>query len=172
MDMPDLLTHYSASYLISSRFKGIRGALLISILGLLPDIDVLLKMHRWITHSVPLSLLIFLSIILLKRDRLGDLALAILLYELHLIMDLFTGPTPILWPLIPLAYSVSLKLDAVLGSTIHLNGFFEVTTSSGLFGVHRVVGGPLVTGEGVMIALVALIIAVMENALRKLRVES
>ncbi len=55
--MPDLLTHYMASYLVARALVGPRRALLLAFVGLLPDVDALLLVHRWVTHSVPVELL-------------------------------------------------------------------------------------------------------------------
>jgi hypothetical protein len=49
--MPDLLTHYMASYLVARALVGPRRALLLAFVGLLPDVDALLLVHRWVTHS-------------------------------------------------------------------------------------------------------------------------
>ncbi len=55
--MPDLLTHYMASYLVAKALVGPRRALLLAFVGLLPDVDALLLVHRWVTHSIPVALL-------------------------------------------------------------------------------------------------------------------
>jgi len=44
--MPDLLTHYATSLLIATRALPLRHALLFALVGLLPDVDALLKIHR------------------------------------------------------------------------------------------------------------------------------
>ena len=55
--MPDALAHYAVSYLVASRVTKHKYALFIALIGLLPDIDVLLRVHRWVTHSiVPVAL--------------------------------------------------------------------------------------------------------------------
>ncbi len=70
------------SYLISTRFRDEKISLIIAISGILPDMDALLGMHRWVTHSIPPTLSIFLLIYLLMKDKWSDLALITSLYEL------------------------------------------------------------------------------------------
>ncbi len=164
--MPDVLTHYVTSYLISTRFRDEKTSLIIAISGILPDMDALLGMHRWVTHSIPLTLPILLLIYLLMKDKWRDLALITFLYELHLIMDLFTGPTPILWPLIPEAYSINLDLDAILGNKVGLKGFLRVNPSPVNFQVHSVVEGPVISNGGALFGLLALVLLAAERLSR------
>ncbi|MGC8983278.1 MAG: hypothetical protein ACP5KA_05990, partial [Desulfurococcaceae archaeon] len=71
--MPDLATHYALSYLVASRALSRREALLVAFIGLLPDVDALLRIHRWVTHSLVLAVLLFSGPVLLasqwKRAR-------------------------------------------------------------------------------------------------------
>ncbi len=50
--MPDILAHYAINYLVASRTVKSRYALIIALIGLLSDLDVLLRIHRWVTHSI------------------------------------------------------------------------------------------------------------------------
>ena len=50
--MPDLLTHYAVSYLVASRIVKPEYALFIALIGLLPDVDALLRTRRWVIHSI------------------------------------------------------------------------------------------------------------------------
>ena len=51
-NMPDALAHYAVSYLVASKVTKPKYSLLRALIGLLPDIDVPLRVHRWVTHSV------------------------------------------------------------------------------------------------------------------------
>ena len=55
--MPDLLAHYLVGYLTARAIVESRYALIIAFVGLLPDVDALLGVHRWVTHSVLVALL-------------------------------------------------------------------------------------------------------------------
>jgi membrane-bound metal-dependent hydrolase YbcI (DUF457 family) len=119
--MPDLLAHYASSVLVARVRVDTKTALLIGLVGLIPDVDALLRIHRWITHSLVLVALFAIPVVTLVywRRRYFGLALIILLiYTLHLLLDIFTGPTPILYPL---ADSIWVK--------IHVNG---ASTTAGI----------------------------------------
>ena len=117
--MPDLLAHYLVSYLIVRTIVEPRYALIIAFVGLLPDVDALLGVHRWITHSVLVALLASTPLLALTYV-LGEryvkvVLLALLLYTLHLVLDLLIGPTPILYLLVG---SIRVKLE--------VNGLYSV----------------------------------------------
>ena len=101
--MPDPLTHYLASYLISSRVAKPKYSLLIALAGLLPDIDVVFRIHRWVTHSLIIVLATLtpalLAIYAFRREYLRLATLTTALYTLHIALDTLTAPTPALWPL-------------------------------------------------------------------------
>jgi len=68
--MPDALAHYAVSYLVASRVTKHKYALFIALIGLLPDIDVLLKVHRWVTHSiVPVALIASATAVILLHTK-------------------------------------------------------------------------------------------------------
>ena len=98
--MPNLLAHYAISYLIASRVAKPRYALLLALIGLLPDTDVLLRIHRWVTHSLILTVTLItiatIPVLYIDHKYLEHLALASTLYILHIILDIFTAPTPVL----------------------------------------------------------------------------
>ena len=83
--MPDALTHYISSYLVSRAALKPKQAALAALAGLLPDLDAL-RAHRWVTHSLVLAL----AAVLLAA-----------LYALHITLDAHTPLTPALWPPAP-----------------------------------------------------------------------
>ncbi|RLG79467.1 MAG: hypothetical protein DRO13_06005 [Thermoprotei archaeon] len=122
--MPDALAHYAISYLVASRVTKPKYALFIALIGLLPDVDVLLRIHRWVTHSlVPVALAASATAVILlytKRSYLKHLALATTLYTLHIALDIFVAPTPLLWPLTNQAY----MLETGIYGAITTNGIY------------------------------------------------
>jgi len=90
--MPDLLTHYATSLLIATRALPLRHAALLALVGLLPDVDALFKIHRSATHS--LLLVAAAAAIPALRRRAKHAALAI--YALYIVLDVLTAPTPAL----------------------------------------------------------------------------
>jgi membrane-bound metal-dependent hydrolase YbcI (DUF457 family) len=168
--MPDLLAHYASSVLVARVRVDTRIALLVGFVGLIPDVDALFRIHRWITHSLVLVALFTTPLVILVywcgRRYLG-LALAILLiYTLHLLLDVFTGPTPILYPL---ADSIWIKIQVNGASTatgITVNPSITVATVKPDFTQMEIVEGPLVTETGAIIAVVTVVTLLLEHFIK------
>jgi membrane-bound metal-dependent hydrolase YbcI (DUF457 family) len=168
--MPDLLAHYASSVLVARVRVDTRIALLVGLVGLIPDIDALLRIHRWITHSLVLVTLIATPVVALVywyRRRYFGLALTILLiYTLHLLLDIFTGPTPILYPL---ADSIWVKIHVNGASTtagITVNPSITVATVKPDFTRREIVEDPLVTEMGAIMAVVTAVILLLDYFFR------
>jgi membrane-bound metal-dependent hydrolase YbcI (DUF457 family) len=164
--MPDLLTHYMASYLVAKAIVEPRRALLLAFVGLLPDVDALLLVHRWVTHSIPVALLASTPLLALtyayRRGYVGVAVLAVLLYALHIVMDLLTGLTPIMWPLVP-ALAVNIEVNGAYSvNGVRVTPGFEVVVGPVDFARRDSVEGPLVSETGLMIALVVALISLAE----------
>ena len=176
VSLPDLLTHYAVSYLIASRSLKPKRALLVALVGLLPDIDALFRIHRWATHSLVLTALVVaiavLSVSATRREYLGHVALLSALYTLHIVMDVFTGPTPILWPLSSKEYAVSIGVNGLIScGGVGMDPYAELVISDADFTQKPMVNGPVVSATGVVasIAVAALILAEHFRALSKNR---
>ena len=167
--MPDALTHLVASYAIASRIVGYKRAVLLCLFGLLPDIDVFLCVHRWCTHSIVIATLIaipLIGVIWLSRFRrfLRIAIAAYLLYTLHIILDLFTAPTPVLWPTYREAYMVSIEVVGVIdpGVEIGIDSRIELYSEYTRFVVHRV-EGPVISTSGMLIAIAIAMLLLVER---------
>lgn len=165
--MPDLLTHYVVSYLIASRLFKSRYALALALVGLLPDVDALLRIHRWITHSLVLTAVVATAIILptlcLSCKYLSYVVTASVLYSLHLVMDLFTAPTPILWPLINKEYMLSLGVDGVISCEgIGVKPYAELVVSDVDFTPKPVIDGPIVSMTGLVLSVAVVTLILVE----------
>jgi membrane-bound metal-dependent hydrolase YbcI (DUF457 family) len=172
--MPDLLAHYMASYLIARALVEPRRALLLAFVGLLPDVDALLLVHRWVTHSIPVALLALTPLLALtyayRREYVGVAVLAVLLYTMHVVMDLLTGLTPALWPLAP-ALAVNIEVNGVYSvNGVRVTPGFEVVVGPVDFARRDLVEGPLVSETGLMLVLLVALISLIEYASRRLRV--
>jgi hypothetical protein len=172
--MPDLLTHYMASYLMARTIVEPRRALLLALVGLLPDVDALLLVHRWVTHSIPVALLASAPLLVLtyayRRGYFGVVVLAVLLYTLHIVMDLLTGLTPIMWPLAP-ALALNIGVNGVYSvDGVKVTPGFEVVVGPIDFTRRDSVEGPLVSETGLMLALLVALILLVECASRRLGV--
>ena len=165
--MPDLLTHYVVSYLIASRLFRFRYALALALVGLLPDVDALLRIHRWVTHSLVLTAVVTTAIILpalcLSFKYLSYLLTAIALYSLHLVMDLLTAPTPILWPLVNKEYMINLGLDGSISSEgISIKPYAEVIVTDADFTPKPTIDGPIASTTGLIISIAIIALTLIE----------
>lgn len=171
--MPELVTHYMVSLLLSSRVMSLRHALLLALVGLLPDVDVLFRIHRWFTHSLVLALITFIVVYLVisvvKSEVLKYLITAYIIYVIHIVLDVFTAPTPIFWPLTPTSYMLKVGLDgfiSVRGLTVTPNVVLYMRPVD--FTQKAVIEGPIISEYGIMTALVVITTIVVER-LRGLR---
>jgi hypothetical protein len=142
--------------------------------GLLPDVDALLLVHRWVTHSIPVELLASAPLLALtytyRREYFGVVVLAVLLYTTHVVMDVFTGLTPIMWPLAP-ALAVNIEVNGAYSvNGVRVTPGFEVVVGPVDFARRDSVEGPLVSETGLMLALVAALISLVEYTSRRLEV--
>jgi len=160
------VTHYVSSYLVARAALRPRYAALLALIGLLPDIDALVRIHRWVTHSVPMALLVAVPVLLFMHVKLRKFsrfaALALLIYVLHIVLDMFTAPTPALWPL----YS-SVWVRVELAGALTVGGLavypeVEVVTRPADFMPREVIEGPLITETGLALAIVTAILTVLD----------
>jgi len=163
--MPDLLTHYMASYLVAKALVEPRRALLLAFVGLLPDVDALLLVHRWVTHSIPVELLASTPLLALtytyRREYVGVAVLAVLLYTLHIVMDLLTGLTPALWPLAP-ALAVNIEVNGAYSvNSVRVTPGLEVVVEPVDFARRDLVEGPLVSETGLVLLVVAIVLTIV-----------
>ncbi len=164
--MPDLLTHYLASYLISSRVTKIKYSLIIALAGTLPDIDVVFGIHRWVTHSLIVTLAALtpalLIIYLFKREYVKIAVLAASLYVTHVILDTLTSPTPALWPL---TQSIQIKAEitgAVSNDGIAVKPIIDVITKPTDFTQKTIIEGLLITEASLILAMITAAITLAE----------
>jgi len=160
------------SVLVARTRLGLKESLPLGLVGLLPDIDVLLRVHRWVTHSLILAIAVATPLLALiykyRRRHFGTVALAAIIYLLHLVLDLFTGPTPILYSL---ADSLYIKLEVngqYSGTGIALAPRVTVETRKPDFTPQPAVEGPIASETGIILAVVTTLVLV-SNYLGKMR---
>jgi len=102
--MPELALHFTVPLALTAPVLGIRKAIAVSLISLLPDLDVFLHVHRSPSHSIVLLLVVCLVAVYLmsrlKPRYLGLVSVGCLALLSHPIMDLFSTYTPILYPLV------------------------------------------------------------------------
>jgi len=167
--MPDLLAHYAISYLLASRVARPSAALLLALAGLLPDIDALFRIHRWATHSPVLSSLSALVAVVLAlyigRGSPRYVALASALYILHIALDMFTAPTPVLWPLTAQAYMMVTWVNGtVSGCGISVAPSISIHSEPADFTQRPSVDGPIVSTMGMVAGVGVTVVLLIEWA--------
>ncbi len=172
--MPDALAHYAVSYLVASRVTKPKQALFIALIGLLPDIDVLLRVHRWVTHSiVPVALVASATTVILlhtKRNYLKHLALAITLYTLHIVLDTFVAPTPLLWPLTNQAYMLQAGIDGIITTnSIDIIPQTNIVVEQADFAPRPAIEEPIISPTGLIIAVGAAAVLLAEHLAKPVR---
>lgn len=148
-----------------------KKALPISVLALIPDMDALFYVHRSLSHSIIILSAAVGLLLLIPNRKTGSrilLALALLAVASHPILDLFTGYTPILWPLYNYSLWLQLELIAHIGSSpsISLSGQMLMEPIS--FQPFQSLDAPLFTGRGLIISMM-LVTSILFRAIQKKR---
>jgi len=149
------------------------NALPISLLALLPDVDVLFHVHRSISHSLVVLSLVGLPLLILAY-RLGVLrigCLGLLAVASHIGLDLFAGYTPILWPLYGNSIWVQAELVARVASYPTLTPAVKLAVEPTSFIAFQSMDAPLFTGEGLIISTM-LVLPILIRAFREGRAKS
>ena len=137
-----------------------RKALPISLLAVLPDLDALFLVHRSPSHSLVVVLSVMVPLLLLTykfKPRLqGYVLLALLAVGSHLVLDLFTGYIPILWPLYGYSVWIHAELMVHIGGSTSLSPSVKLFTEPTAFQPFQTLDAPLFTDEGVILSAVLL----------------
>lgn len=137
---------------------GIRKALPISVIALIPDLDAFFHVHRSISHSILIPLIATGPMLHLchKAENRDLLALALLALASHSVLDLFTGYTPIFWPLYSYSVWLQVGLEAHIGSSpsFSLSGRMLMEPTS--FQTFQSLDAPLFTGAGLIVSVMLL----------------
>jgi len=155
--MPELLLHFAIPFALVAPVLGIRRALIVGIVAILPDLDVLLHLHRSFTHSV-IFLLILIVLVVFVSLKLGRgfgtvLACSLSLLS-HPLLDLFHSPTPILFPLTNYSYHVSLKMNAVISDRIVPYISSTISMEETGFKTFQYLDAPIFTDVGFIASLI------------------
>jgi len=156
--LPEPLLHFALPFSLSVLKLGFKKAILLGLIALLPDIDVLLRVHRSWTHSlVVLSVLSGAVLLMVAMFKPGDLKfsyLSTLSLLSHPIIDLFQTNTPILWPI--LNRSVWLKIEAwvTIPQNLIPNIYISVESILIEFTTFTQMDAPITTSLGFVISLI------------------
>jgi hypothetical protein len=161
--MPEPVMHFSVIFALTSPWLGVKKALLLSSIALMPDLDALVHIHRSMSHSVIILTLSYAPILLAVYKfkpgyfRLAALGLLVLLS--HIVMDLFQTYTPILYPI--LDSSLWVEIDG--GVQISPSGLkpqvsADVKHVPTTFKPFEVIDAPVFTSGGFLISLILTVI--------------
>jgi len=173
--MPELLLHFSIPFAITVPIVGLRRALLVGFIAILPDIDALVHVHRSFTHSIILiSILAALFILISWKIGKGLLTVTACGLSLlsHPILDLFQSPTPILYPLSEYSYHISIKMNALVSEKIIPEISAKVSFEQTSFTRFQFLDAPIFTDVGFITSLILIASPTIYYLVRTLRCTS
>ena len=171
--MSDFLLHFAVPFAAFSYFRRPKEAFLLSLVALLPDVDVVLGVHRSWTHSAVVLLALsgatLLLIKALKPELLHLGLLAALALLSHLVLDIFTTHTPILWPLIPQSLFLSFDGRVIIGEGVQAYALIRVHAKPASFTRFDHLDAPICTSESFAVACILVGSALLSRHLGALR---
>ena len=137
-----------------------KKAAILAFLGVIPDIDALMLVHRSISHSIIIMGLIIAPLYLIAKIRYPDLKqpllLAFLVLSSHPVLDL-ESMTPILWPITSNSYMLQLSLNGVMQEGFSLKPSITLSSTPTAFTLAEGFDYPLFTENGFLIAVILLV---------------
>ena len=149
---------FVAMALLGLKFK---KALVASAAALVLDMDFLLHIHRSLSHSF-VVVMIAMAVLLALTFRSGlksYVLLSMLAISSHLVFDLFTYYTPVLWPLYGDSVWIVADLKVHYGSALTLLPNFSILTQPVSFQPFQSAEGTLLSSEGLIISVMLLVAA-------------
>jgi membrane-bound metal-dependent hydrolase YbcI (DUF457 family) len=166
----EVLLHFVVPFVSLRAVRlGWREVLFTSVIAVIPDLDVLLQVHRSLSHSVIVLLIITLPILAIFRNhktirRLTLLAIIGVL--IHFALDLFDGYTPFFWPLVNESFKLSTSLNYHVGSAPVI-GSTSLLTEPTNFTAPASYDYPIISGNGLAISAVLLLPAFAELLMKR-----
>jgi dolichol-phosphate mannosyltransferase len=173
--MPELLLHFSIPFAITAPILGLRRALLVGFIAILPDIDALMHIHRSFTHSIILISIIAALFILMswKIGRgLPTVTACSLSLLSHPILDLFQSPTPIFYPFSEYSYHLSIKMNVFISERIIPEISAKVSFEQTSFTRFQSLDAPIFTDVGFITSLILVASPIIYYLVRTLRYTS
>ncbi|MCS7114989.1 MAG: glycosyltransferase [Candidatus Bathyarchaeota archaeon] len=136
-----------------------KRALPLALLALIPDFDALFLVHRSLSHSIFVLAAVFIPLSItayaLKRG-MRTCASAFFTLASHVVLDAFSGATPVFWPLYGNAIWVKANLTVHVGGSVNLSPNMALLAEPITFHAFRSLDAPLFTGEGLIVSLMLL----------------
>lgn len=163
--MAEPLLHLAIPYSLSAPRLGPKRALVLGLVALLPDADVLLRVHRSWTHSIiivgALSGVILLAVAVLKPKTLGFASLCTFSLLSHLVLDLFQAYIPILWPLINTSLWFNIEIWTTIPGNIIPRVSASVMALPTQFTIFNQLDAPIATSLGFITSLILVSISTL-----------
>jgi membrane-bound metal-dependent hydrolase YbcI (DUF457 family) len=134
-----------------------RKSIVLAAFGVLPDFDVLFHIHRSFSHSAVVLLILAAPImvwawIARRRTVLVLAAAATFAVMSHLLLDLFTGFTPLFWPIYDRCLAVAVGSSIHVGSTPMFTYTLALESESMCITHFETLDAPMVTSAGFAIS--------------------
>jgi len=171
--MPELALHFAVPFAVTAPVLGVRKAIAVSFVSLLPDLDVFFHVHRSPSHSIILLLVVSLVAVgLVSRLIPKYLSLAsvgCLTLLMHPIMDLFSTYTPILYPLALESFYLDFEGRLMIGGSTIPTSTSQVDTTPTVFESFERLDAPMFTSEGFIVSLLLVAVPFLMIILRHAR---
>ena len=135
---------------------------MLAAVAVLPDLDVLVRMHRSVTHSfvvcLPLALLAMPFYWIDPRISIVLLGVWLSLSS-HIFLDLIGGYCPALWPILKEDLKVSAGLQVKFGRSFLLEPLAKISRRPLDMSQFEHLDASLVTGEGLLISAVLVLLS-------------
>ena len=159
--MPEAALHFSVPFALAAPRLGLRKALLISLIALIPDLDVLFHVHRSMSHSIVVLTLAYVPILLvayrLKREHFGLCLIGLLALLSHPLMDCFQTYTPLFYPVLNRSVWVNVEGRLLISSEMSPPELsVAVKDAPTIFKPFKMMDAPIFTSEGLIISLMLL----------------
>jgi len=154
--MPEPLLHFAIPFALSAPILGIKRAMIVGVVSMLPDIDALFHVHRSVSHSIIILSIMTLLAVLLSLKFGGDTGLVAasgLGLLSHPLIDSFQSPAPILYPLSSFSYHVSPNLLVTISDRISANLVIAIEREPVNFTHFQSLDAPIFTDMGFIISL-------------------
>jgi len=163
--MPELLLHFAVPFAVSAPVLGVRRAFLVASVALIPDFDVLVHVHRSVSHSVlVLGLGVAVALALAFRLRrglmplVGVCGLALLG---HPVMDMFQTLTPILYPVVNWSVCLDVRGRVLIGEVLKPVVSAETKLGPTVFKTFQSLDAPIFTSEGFIISTMLVAVPIL-----------
>ena len=150
------LLHFAIAFAIAALLRlKLKWALTLGLVGILPDLDVLLFMHRSVSHSILPPLLLLAFPLLWKSSRVRALLLAVSLgWASHSFLDFIDDYTPILFPISSKSYKLVFESSLFIKSHPSVSMSLTVLEKPYNYGVFTYLDAPIFTAGGIAIGLI------------------